>query len=258
MGVRDWEMFKGELSRNRLPSSPTRVVSGLSDPLQLAEVISQLLEISKTAGYEIFMSTDLAEFADMRRKLRGTEPSPMFDAVIDQHLVGNAFWMGARTAGGACVALQAFRLDEAVPSLAEWVIGWMIGLYARRRELVIPSRPTPPLNSLTASIHGPVVYHGELWIDRHHRKAFEQFTRLGLMLALVRWQPAAIWALIGESMATRGHMIRMGYGHLEPSFLSWEWRPEGAEHREWIGIAELRHLEFSIAEMTPTAAMHQP
>ena len=82
--------------------------------------------------------------------------------------------------------------------------------------------------------------------------------RLGLLLALIKWQPVAIWALIGETMATRGHMVRMGYGHIEPSFLTWEWCPEGAEPREWIGIAERRHLEFSIAEMAAIAAQHQP
>ena len=71
-----------------------------------------------------------------------------------------------------------------------------------------------------------------------------------------KWQPEAIWALTGQSMATRGHMVRMGYGHLEQSFLTWEWEPHGAEQAEWIGIAERRHLEFSIAEMASTEAKY--
>ena len=58
-----------------------------------------------------------------------------------------------------------------------------------------------------------------------------------MLLAMVKWQPEAIWALTGQSMATRGHMVRMGYGHLEQSFLTWEWEPDGAEQAEWIGIA---------------------
>ena len=75
-----------------------------------------------------------------------------------------------------------------------------------------------------------------------------------MLLAMVKWQPEAIWALTGQSMATRGHMVRMGYGHLEQSFLTWEWEPDGAEQAEWIGVALRRHLEFSIAELSSGSA----
>jgi hypothetical protein len=78
-----------------------------------------------------------------------------------------------------------------------------------------------------------------------------------MMLAMVKWQPEAIWALTGQSMATRGHMVRMGYGHLEQGFLTWESEPDGAEQVEWIGVALRRHLEFSIAEMSATEAKYQ-
>jgi hypothetical protein len=251
-------MLMGELGRNRhYVVPPAQQGTGLSDPLQIVQAIAQLVQSGRDQGYEFITSSDFTEFGAWRRKLRASQPSPMFDVTLDRSLEKNSFWMGGFVSSGECISLQAFRLDEATPNLASWVIGWMMGLYARRQELIVPKRPTPPQHSLTTSISGPVAYHGELWIERHHRKCFELFSRVGLLLALIKWQPSAIWALIGEAMATRGHMVRMGYGHLEPSFLTWEWCPEGAEPREWVGIAERRHLEFSVAELAATAAKHQ-
>ena len=116
----------------------------------------------------------------------------------------------------------------------------------------------PPEHSLSHLIRGRIVYHGELWIDKQVKGCFPIFPRIGMLLAMVKWQPEAIWALTGQSMATRGHMVRMGYGHLEQSFLTWEWEPDGAEQAEWVGIALRRHLEFSIAEMATTEAKYQP
>lgn len=182
----------------------------------------------------------------------------MFDAATCRTLGERGFWMSAMDRNGEIVGLQAFRLDEADPNLAEWVLGWMMGIYARRREMIVPRGVLPPEHSLTHLIGGRVVYHGELWIEKHSRGCFSFFPRLGMLLALIKWQPNAIWALTGQSMATRGHMVRMGYGHLEQSFLTWEWEPDGAEQAEWIGIAERRHLEFSVAEMTSTEARYQP
>jgi hypothetical protein len=94
------------------------------------------------------------------------------------------------------------------------------------------------------------VYHGELWIDNHHKGLFEIFTRMGMLLSLVKWQPEALWCLGNKAMATRGHFTRSGYVHIERSFLRWTWEPAGADQVEWIGVADARHLEFLVAEMT--------
>ena len=81
---------------------------------------------------------------------------------------------------------------------------------------------------------------------------------LGMLLCLLKWQPEAVWALTGETLATRGHMIRAGYGHIEPNFLTWEWQPMGAELNEWIGIAEKRDLEFLISRMATKRVKYLP
>ena len=223
---------------------------GLVDPLRTVAAITHLIDTGAQMGFTFAISSDFTDFARQRKLIRKTNVSPMFDSAVSRDIGDCGFWMWAVDSKGEVVALQAFRLDDAQPNLADWILGWMMGLYAKRREMIIPRQLHTPDHSLASLVRGKVAYHGELWIEKHSRGCFKVFPRLGMLLALVKWQPDAVWALVGESMATRGHMIRMGYGHLEQSFLMWEWKPEGAETVEWIGIAERRHLEFSIAEMT--------
>ncbi len=249
-------MFASNAALHGMPT--LSVGAGLADPLRTVSAISSLIAAGKELGLEFHLSTDFAELARQRRILRQGEVSPMFDCAASRSLGERGFWMSATDGTGAVAGIQAFRLDDADPNLAEWVLGWMMGLYARRREMIVPRGVMPPEHSLSHVISGRVVYHGELWIDKHVKGCFPVFPRLGMLLAMVKWQPEAIWALTGQSMATRGHMVRMGYGHLEQSFLTWEWEPNGAEKAEWIGIALRRHLEFSIAEMAPTEARYPP
>lgn len=232
--------------------------AGLADPLGTVTAISRLIDAGAEMGFTFRVSSDFTGLARQRKASRGSDVSPMFDAAVCRNLTERGFWMAALDADGKVVGLQAFRLDEAEPNLADWVLGWMMGLYARRREMIIPKALQPPAHSLSNLIRGRVAYHGELWIDKHSKGCFNVFPRLGMLLALVKWQPEAIWALTGQAMATRGHMVRMGYGHLEQSFLTWDWEPDGADQSEWIGIAERRHLEFSVAEMTATEGKYQP
>ena len=231
---------------------------GLSDPLRTVEAINRLRSEAEAQQYSFETGGDFVAFAEMRLRIRNSQPSPMFDYEVNRSLGARAFWMCAKDADGNVIAIQAFRLDEADPNLAEWALGWMMGLYAKRRELVIPDAPHVPDHSVTSLIQGAVAYHGELWIDKYHRSLFENFTRLGMLLALMKWQPEALWALGSKAMATRGHFVRSGYVHIESSFLRWSWEPSGAEQNEWIGIAERRHLEFMIAEMTSKEQLYQP
>ncbi|MCB1381112.1 MAG: hypothetical protein KDK89_22495 [Alphaproteobacteria bacterium] len=230
-------------------AQPLQPGSGLTDPLKTVTAISGLIDAGREAGFDFLQSSDFTELSRQRKMLRNSDVSPMFDPTTNRNLSERGFWMAARDKSGTIIGLQAFRLDEADPNLAEWVLGWMMGLYAKRREMIIPRGLQPPDHSLSHLVRGRVVYHGELWIDKHSKGCFNVFPRIGMLLALVKWQPEAIWALTGSAMATRGHMVRMGYGHLEQSFLTWDWEPEGADRSEWIGIAERRHLEFSVAEI---------
>lgn len=233
--------------------------SGIADPLRTVHCVSKLIEFGRDLGYTFNLSTDFKELAAVKKALRDTEISPMFDLAVDSHLSEIAFWIKATSEQGEICGLQAYRLDFASPNLAEWVLGWMMGLYARRREMIIPRQALPPDNSLTSLIRGKVVYSGEVWVSRNAKKGLsEAFARLGVLLAFIKWNPDAIWALTSTSMATRGFMLRAGLGYIEPSFLTWLWSPAGASDEEWISVAPRRHLEFLVSEMSAKEAKYPP
>ena len=238
----------------------TNMPNALADPLSAVKAIAHLLEQARESGLELDISSDFDELQRTRHEARGDCVSPMFDPEISLLDDDRAFWLSARLASGRVIALQAFRLDIVHPNLAEWALGWMAGLYLKRKELVLPRRVEPPFNTRAHLMSGKLVYHGELWIDRHHRNrhCFDIFPRAGMLLAYLKWLPSGLWSLVNESMATRGHMVRMGYGHLERGFFSWEWEPNGAEAVEWVGLADRSQLEHLIADMVATEELCQP
>ncbi|MBI3672334.1 MAG: hypothetical protein HY245_02690, partial [Rhizobiales bacterium] len=152
-----------------------------------------------------------------------------------------------------------FRLDRIDSNLAEWCGTYTIGLYMRRQEILVPLHPAPPRGSLAEKIGGRLAYQGELWIEQHvrNRRVMEQFGRLGMLLALVRWNPDAMWALSSQAMATHGHLTRMGYASLERGFFRWQWFSEGIDPVEWVAISERRSLEQLVEEMLTTPQQSQ-
>jgi hypothetical protein len=226
------------------------MATGLADPLGLARVVSQMLARAQEFGLTVRYSADFDELGQVRQRARGDRVSPMFDPSISQLDDDRAFWMGAFDADDRAISIQAFRLDIVHPNLAEWALGWMAGLYVKRQELVLPSALQPPAHSRSRLLKGSLVYHGEMWTEKTFKKRewFELFPKLGMLTALVKWQPDALWALTGTSFAAHGYVTRSGYAHQERGFLQWEWEPQGADNVEWLIIADRSHLEYLVAE----------
>lgn len=224
------------------------MVRGLTNPLAAVRAVSGMLDFAATLGLSVDISDDFDALVTVRRKARGGTVSPMFDPAINKFSGGHGFWMSATNETGAVISLQAFRLDLVYPDLATWTLGWMSGLYVRRQELILPAILHPPPHSRSHNLSGPLAYHGEMWIDKQIKKRewFDTFLKLGMVLAHIKWQPEALWALIGHTIATHGYVARSGYAVQERGFLQWQWRPEGADHSEWLVIADRQHLEFLI------------
>jgi hypothetical protein len=217
----------------------------IADPLVVSRACALLEEDMRAAGFAVRIDGDFEAFSAARRQVRGGREAPLFDPAVTSLPASRAFWMAVENGRGEICGLQAFRLDYADPTLGEWALGWVLGIYLKRNELIIPDAVRPAETSVSHRISGPVVYHGELWIDRRvrNRRLVEWFSRLGMLLSLIKWHPTALWALIGNAMATRGHMIRMGYAHMEPGFMRWQFLPEGADPNEWLGLADAFSLQ---------------
>ena len=142
---------------------------GMPNPLAAVEIVHGLIERARALDTEPFFSSDFPEFARQRLMLRGSNASPMFDPAVGR-LQDKAFWLGARNKQGEVVSLQAYRLDYVDTSLAEWVVGWMAGLYLKRHELMVPAYLEPPSYSRAGRVRGRLVYHGEIWLSPNSEK----------------------------------------------------------------------------------------
>ena len=229
---------------------------GLSHPLDAARAASILEAELKALKIHVHASSDMAAFNAAKLKLRGSLPSPMHDHEVCVFDRERAFWMYLTDEAGEMVGLQAFRFDEIDTSLADWCLTYMIGVYMRRQELMVPSHAKPPAGSFSERLTGKLVYHGEIWVDKQikNRKVFEHFVKLGLILTLIKWQPDAIWGLATNQMANHGHFTRVGYSILERGFLRWQWSTDSIGPMEYLVASEKQSLENLVAEMTSLEA----
>lgn len=228
------------------------MVGALVDPLAAARAIAVIDATLTKRGFMASLDTDFAAFSALRRKLRSGElESAVFDPQASAINANKAFWMSLTDGQGQVVALQAFRADYAEPTLADWALGWMIGVYVKRSELIVPQCIEPPADSIAHKVSGTVVYHGELWLKREIRgdQILDPFARLGMLSSYIRWRPKAIWALSNGKVAYYAHTTRWGYAYQERGFMRWQFQPNGACQSEWLSVADPASLERLIREV---------
>jgi hypothetical protein len=206
------------------------------------------------------VSSDMAAFDEAKRQVRDMPVAPMHHYATGVFNRERAFWMYLTDESGDIVGLQAFRYDEIDTHLADWCLNYMIGVYMRQQELMVPSFPKPPEGSVAERLTGKLVYHGEIWISKSikNRKVFELFVRMGLIVAVIKWKPDAIWGLASAQMAGHGHFTRVGYTILERGFLRWQWASDGVDPVEYLVAVELPSLEGMINEMLSKEAEYSP
>jgi hypothetical protein len=234
--------------------------TGLSHPLAAARAAAMLEAELQALKLAVHVSSDMKAFDVTKQRVRGIPVAPMHHHDVGVFQRERAFWMYLTDESGETVGLQAFRYDEVDTHLADWCVNYMIGVYMRQNEVLVPSFPKPPEGSFSEKLTGKLVYHGEIWITKNikNRKVFEVFVRLGLILAVIKWRPDAIWGLASAQMAGHGHFTRVGYTILERGFLRWQWASEGIDPVEYLVAAELSSLEAMIDEMMSTEAESAP
>jgi hypothetical protein len=224
---------------------------GLKDPLSLARLCVQLEQQLEELGYRVTVHSDMHTLDESVRRARSRPVSPMHNPDACDFSENRAYWMSLEDIRGVTCGLQAFRCDWVETSLSDWCAPYMIGIYMRCNELMVPSPQRPSTDSIGNSLRGWLVYHGELWVGRQtrSRKVFDAFTRLGLLLSMMKWNPDAIWGLAGEHMAKHGHPNRIGYTSIEKGFLKWEWASEGVDQVEYLNVVQRSGLQQLIDEM---------
>ncbi|MDE2384189.1 MAG: hypothetical protein KGO53_06180 [Alphaproteobacteria bacterium] len=223
---------------------------GLKNPLGICKTVLRLEGALNDGGLAVVVSNDMAEYAAVKRAARNIEPGPMHDYRVCDFSKERAFWMALKNCDNKVVGLQAYRFDNIDVSLAEWCGNYMIGVYMRRDELMVPSHIKPPAGSISERLRGKLVYHGEVWMDKSikSKDAVADFSVMGALLAMLKWDFDAMWALTSQSIASRGYPGRMGYPFIERGFLRWLWHSDGVEPVEYLTVAERLHIEQFVDE----------
>lgn len=224
---------------------------GIKNPLGITNLVTDLIAELRKNGYTVSVSSDMGKLDQTKLAVRGYRVGPMHDAQVCNFDGERAFWMQLEDSDGTAVGLQAFRFDRIDTNLADWLPNYMIGVYMRRQELMVPSHSNAPMGSVAESLSGNLVYHGELWLAKHvkARNVFDSFTRLGLFLSMIKWNPDAIWALTSEQMARHGHLGRIGYTTIERGILRWQWASRDVDSVEYLALVDQKALENIVDEM---------
>jgi hypothetical protein len=228
--------------------------------MSLVRVCAQLEWQLLALGYTVSLHEDMTRLDGAVRRARSRSVSPMHNPQACDFSGNRAFWMSLEDRFGETVGIQAFRCDQIETSLADWCAPYMIGIYMRCSEIMIPSPLRPSADSIANTLSGSLVYHGELWLHKKNRsrRVFDCFSRLGLLLSVIRWNPEAIWGLSGEQMARHGHPYRIGYSTIEKGFLKWEWASEGIDPVEYLNVVTRKGLQQLVDEMGVKEPEYQP
>jgi hypothetical protein len=226
--------------------------SGIDDPFQAVKISAWLVNRISQAGFEIHVDNNLEKLNSSRILAREEQVSPFFDENVCGLTPSRFFWMKLQSPTLKVAALQAYRYDYVDTNLTDWLPSYHIGLYMRRNEICLPTHAAPPAHSIADRVRGRLVYHGEFWVSPmvRNRKIMEQFSRLGMILAFLKWHPDAVWALSTKSMATHGHPSRMGYTYMEGGFLRWQWAADEKHHVEYLNVSERHSIEQMISDIS--------
>jgi hypothetical protein len=234
--------------------------TGLHNPLGISRLCAKLEAQLAHAGYGVQLSSDFKLLDQVKLELRAARVGPMHDSEVCDFSNERAYWMRLVDSSGATVGMQAYRCDYVDTSLADWLPNYMIGVYMRREEIMMPGHPKPPRGSISWRLRGRLVYEGELWLAKvvKARNVFDSFTRLGMLLSVVKWNPDAIWGLASEQMARHGHVGRIGYTILERGFLRWQWASKDVDAVEYLAAIEHIAIEQMVEEMLTTELECRP
>ena len=220
------------------------------DGQELTRFVSDCVTCIESAGLKIEFGTDFARLRRQmaRQSLRGML-APMFDEACGHVHPDNSFWVAVTDAAGELVATEALILvDLGEQSLASHLrakLDW----YRPPGERVDCARSTVSLSS-AAQLCGRVCYNGEMWIkggpDGYRGSPLIALVpRAAMAMALARWTPDHIFALVEPGSAIKGLTARAGFVHLEQGSVDWhDRRKQGtfAEWVTWLSASDAKHL----------------
>lgn len=221
----------------------------LEDPLLIVKAVTRLSKSARRFGIKIQAGSDFEEFFDLVREVRGREPSIFFDpGLFGLNKETGLYLVGRDRKSNEVVHLQAFRSFYFNEPFRNAIANYMIGMHTRRGEPARHKRYETRETEVTARLRGLTLYHGELWIKNGSARSLMQgpvdvLPKLGILAAYLKWQPAAIWALVSDRMIRRGLVARYGYPYVEKDFAKWDDITDLVDEEEGLAVAFRSDLE---------------
>lgn len=214
------------------------------------DYIDTILGLAGEIGITCTVQTDFREFLDLCRFLDGkARPISLFDPNLTDVDDGNAFWIKGTDANGQVVHVQAVRnLNTGDSSLARH-FERNARLYMIQDCDIDLARSEFHSAPCTASIHGNICYHGEIWLHKRLRgKALTLLLpRLAIAMAHQKWDPDYILGFTHPKHSYKGIAVQYGYMHCQAGAINWYVPANDSYEIDWLVWLSREEMEYLTA-----------
>ncbi|WP_246696216.1 hypothetical protein [Mesorhizobium sp. SARCC-RB16n] len=200
------------------------------------------------------MGDDLDEYIDITTNLYGKSPTfPKFRPDCSRIEPGRAFWIIGEDQSDKIAHVQALRVDDLTTTTLAEHLESLKACYADPKNQAGSGSSCACHAPTARKITGVVAYHGDLWLrdDFRGKGLAGILAGIAFGLALAKWSPDFIYALVPSWLIERGIADQYGYLHREAhgSILSLPER--GIEDDDWL-IWITRPELFQLIKRTTT------
>ncbi|RWQ32894.1 MAG: hypothetical protein EOS21_30595 [Mesorhizobium sp.] len=187
--------------------------------LEVSKIIFSAYELARTSGLHIEMGADFEEYVRITDRLPGkSQTYPSFRPDCSDLFPGEAFWLIGRDRHGRVAHVQAMRLCNLTNTTLDEHIETLRAFFTDPDLKAGPGSSCSCYAPSAQRITGLVAYRGDLWLreDFRGRGLVAVLARIAFGLALAKWSPDFIYALVAGWNVRKGVADRNGYVHKEP------------------------------------------
>lgn len=205
----------------------------------LFSAVTRLTGQAREKGLHLTVSDDFDALIEAAGQAVGRGPvAPAFDPRVSELGAQNGFWVLGTDERGRVGHLQAVRMiDTGRRTLRQHIDAHLLD-FAPPLCAVDPDGSASEAPAANA-FGGRLCYHGELWL-RGGAEGFRgrglsaALTRLGIVLAYLRWSPAVTFALVSSWSIEKALTDAYGYINAEPRGAVWSIEGRTEKQEEWL------------------------
>lgn len=205
----------------------------------LFSAVTRLTGQAREKGLSLTVSDDFEGLLEAARLAPQRAPiAPAFDPRVCELGPENGFWILGTDRDGRVSHLQAVRLIETGErTLKQHLDTNLLEFAPPETRLHLPLSGCEAASA--ARFRGRLCYHGELWLRGGQdgfrgRSLSGPLTRLGIVLAYLRWAPEVVFALVSSWSIEKAMTDAYGYINAEPRGAVWSIVGRMGTMEEWL------------------------